>query len=171
MGAEGESEKSFAAWLQRVCERENWHCHLNVFVAGGGDGVQVVEHCIRKYEERRRSGRPYRGCFILLDSDRLEGDRRAGRDPRLIARRARVELVFLEPNLEGVLLRLHPGHEARKPTGEDARRELEKAWPGYRKPPPADELDGLFGIDDLRRAARHDENMRRLIRLLEAGPR
>lgn len=163
VGAEGESERAFVAWLQRLCDDEGRHLHLDVFVAGGGDGASVVEYCAKVI---RKKG-PYARRLVLLDSDRLAEDRRNGRDPEPVATRTKIDLVFLRPNLEGLILRLHEGQETRKPARESVANDLKKLWPDYRKPPSADDLEGRFGIDDLRRAARHDECLRTLLEALE----
>ena len=163
VGAEGESERAFAAWLQRLCDAQGRHLHLKIFVADGGDGVSVVEHCAKAI----RKNKPHDKRLVLLDSDRLAEDRRNGRDPAPVATRAGIELVLLEPNLEGLILRLHEGWETRKPAPGSVKNDLKKLWPGYRKRASADDLERRFGVDDLRRAARHDEHLRTLLKALE----
>lgn len=163
VGAEGESERAFAAWLQRLCDDEGRHLHLEIFVAGGGDGARVAERCARAM----RKNKPHDRRLVLLDSDRLAEDRRNGRDPAPAAAGAGIELVLLEPNLEGLILRLHEGQETRKPAPGSVENDLARLWPGYRKPPSADDLESRFGVDDLRRAARHDEHLRMLLEALE----
>lgn len=165
VGAEGESERAFAAWLQRLCDAQGRHLHLEIFVAGGGDGVSVAERCAKAL--RKKKNKPHDRRFVLLDSDRLAEDRRKGRDPAPVAARAGIELVLLEPNLEGLILRLHEGQETRKPAPGSVESDLKKLWPGYRKPPSADDLESRFGVDDLRRAARYDEYLQTLLEALE----
>ena len=43
---------------------------------------------------------------------------------------------------------------------------MRKLWPEYDKPMPASALAGRFGLDDLRRAARHDPGLRDALTLL-----
>ena len=74
-----------------------------------------------------------------------------------------MELVFQQPNLEGLLLRLHPGQDRRRVSARDALAELRKVWPDYRKPPTAYQLKQRFSVSDLRRAARHDEELKKLL--------
>ena len=162
VGAEGESERAFAAWLQRLCDAEGRHLHLEIIVAGGGDGASVVEHCAKAI----RRNKPHDRRLVLLDSDRLAEDRRKGRDPAPVARGAGIELVLLEPNLEGLILRLHEGQETRKPAPGSVKNDLAKLWLGYSKPPSADDLERRFNVDDLRRAARRDEHLRTLLEAL-----
>lgn len=132
-------------------------------MAGGGDGAGVVEHCAKAI----RKNKPHDKRLVLLDSDRLAEDRRNGRDPAPAAAGAGIELVLLEPNLEGLILRLHEGQETRKPAPGSVKNDLKKLWSGYDKPPSADDLERRFGVDDLRRAARYDEYLRTLLKELE----
>ena len=104
--------------------------------------------------------------MVLLDRDRLERDRKNGRDAYVVASKWRLEIVFQDPNLEGLLFGLHQGFERRKPTAREALPELRRVWPEYRKPPTADELIQRFGLTDLRRAARHDDELLRLLGFL-----
>lgn len=74
---------------------------------------------------------------------------------------------FLQsPNLEGLLLRLHPGCERRNITAGDALAALRRVWPGYAKPATTDQLHRRFKLSDLRRAARHDKELRGLLAVL-----
>lgn len=78
-----------------------------------------------------------------------------------------------------MLLRLHAGHEQYKVVARDALAELRKVWPEYCKPPAADSLvdhfekynrklsiGAHFTASDLWRAARHDDQLRRLLDIL-----
>ena len=67
------------------------------------------------------------------------------------------------PNLEGVLLRLHPDNEQRAVSANDAERELKRVWQSYEKPPSSSQLSKRFSVDDLRRAAKHDSELRQLL--------
>ena len=159
VGAEGESERAFAAWLQRLCDDRGLHLHLDVFVAGGGDGAGIVRRCAERCERRE----PCVRRLVLLDADRIPEDRTNDRAPEPIAAEADIDLILLEPDLEGVLLRLHKGQETRKPARRNTESELRKFWPDYRKPPTADDLERRFDLGDLRRAAKRDTHLRRLL--------
>lgn len=161
IGTEGQSEKSFATWLQRLCDIEGVHIHLDVVVGQGGDSLAVVQHAVRKYRSRDRG---FKSAFVLLDWDRLSEDQRQGREPRKGLRNTPLELVFMRPTLEGVLLRLHEGHEERLlSSARDANRELRKLWPGYSKPTSADTLLERFQLPDLKRAAIHDRELQSVL--------
>lgn len=167
VGAEGESERSFAAWLQGLCDSEGRHLHLDIVVAGGRSSAKIVETCASRCRERSRKHGPYRTRLVLLDCDRLEDRQQNEADPRPSADGAGIELVFLKPDLEGVLVRLHKGQQARRlATAKGAERALKRLWPEYRKPAPAAALRERFDLDRLRRAAGHDDQLRRLAELL-----
>lgn len=167
VGTEGESERSFAAWLQHLCDANGrFPIHLDVSLGSGGDGVQVVEDAAARYRERSSRRGRFSAGLVLLDADRLEEDRRRGRDPAIALRGTSLRLILLEPRIEGVLARLHPGNEARRLLARDAEKTLRAGWPEYRKPASALELSRRFGLDDLRRAAAWDDALGQLLEVL-----
>lgn len=104
---------------------------------------------------------------MLLDLDRMEEDRAAGRDALTEARKHRLEAVLFKPNLEGLLLRLHKGCEALSVPARDAVNQLRKLWPTYSKSSlTANQLRQRFSLGDLRRAAGHDEELHKLLLVL-----
>ncbi len=113
LGCEGASVGSFVTWLGRLCDENDLHLHLDQYNAGGGDGdgESVVRRSLKERSRRVQNDGAYYRSMILLDSDRLQADLRAGRDPRVLE--GIVPLVWLRPNLEGLLVRLHEGHEKR----------------------------------------------------------
>ena len=149
-------------FLQRCCDEQDLSLHLRVSVAGGGDSLSVVRHASR-YLERSAARRDFSAKLVLLDADRVEQDRRAGRDPATAANQFGLRLVYLKPNLEGLLLRFHAGHEDRNVVAREALRALRSVWPEYRKPPTADQLNRRFTLADMRRAVGHDPELERLL--------
>ena len=166
VATEGESEQSLARWLQGICDRQGLRIHLDVVVAGGGDTRAVVEYAVDRRRRHNESRIRDKGALVFLDADRLAEDLAAGRDPETVAGRADLRLVYLRPNFEGLLYRLHPGRETRFPAANDAETRLKRLWPDYDKPMPAAALDGRFGLHDLRRAASHDPGLRDTLTLL-----
>ena len=166
IGAEGESERSLAKWLNILCDEQGLSFHLDIVVCGGGDSLAIAEHAVREYRRRGRLYGQFSAAWILLDYDRLEQDRRSGRDPAPEADTENLKLVYLKPNIEGTLLKFHPGQEKRSPAVNSAERELRRFWPQYRKPASAWELRKRFGIEDIRRAARHDGGLRWMLEKL-----
>ena len=165
IGTEGPSERAFGRFLARCCDAAGLHLHLEVKPATGGDTLVVVEEAKRRLD-RHPAPREIKARLVLLDRDRLDQDVAAGRDPRPIALKEGITLVFQEPNLEGLLLRLHRGMEQRRVSGGAALAELRKVWPDYQKPPPAIQLNQRFSVSDLRRAAQYDGELERLLGIL-----
>ena len=136
-GVEGKSERALARFLERCCEEQGLHLSLRIGPARGGDSVAVVEEAGR-YLHRSAWRREVSNKLVLLDLDRVQTDLRAGRDCRAVASKWRLELVFQDPNIEGLLLRLHPKCEQRRVPARIALTELKKVWPDYDKPPTVD---------------------------------
>ena len=166
IGVEGKSDQSFARFLQFCCDGEGLHLHLNVKKASGGDSVSVVKEAVR-HLTRHLDKRDISHSLVLLDRDRHRQDVQAGRDPQAVASKARLEIIFQNPNLEGLLLRLHPGHESRVIAADDSTTELRKVWPEYSKASlTAEQLKQRFTVFNLRRAAWYDEGLQRLLDVL-----
>ena len=165
IGVEGVSDRAFVRFLQNCCNEKGLHLHLNTKPADGGDSVVVVEEAAR-YLNRHFERRDISDRLVLLDSDRIERDKQAGRDAQSVASKENLELIFLHPNLEGLLLRLHEGHENRR-IGNNAEVELRKVWPGYSKQLTADQLSQRFALSDLQRAAQYDTELKRLLKILD----
>ena len=168
IGVEGKSDLAFTRFLQSCCDEEGLHLHLKVTKGSGGDSVSVVREA-----DRYLKMHPGRGdishSLVLLDRDRYPQDVQAGRDPQALASKAKLEIIFQNPNLEGLLLRLHQGHESRIIAADDSMAELRKVWPEYGKSQSlltADELKRRFTVSDLRRAASYDQELRRLLDVL-----
>ena len=53
IGTEGESERSFAAWLKQLCDGvATPRVHLDISLGHGGDGLRVVEDAVVDYRKR-----------------------------------------------------------------------------------------------------------------------
>ena len=164
IGVEGKSDQAFGRFLGRCCEEAGLHLHLDVRPGSGGDSVAVVEEAVRYLRHSGKSN--IRNRLVLLDRDRIKKDLQAGRDAQTVASRAKLEIIFQEPNLEGVLTRLHQGQENRKIAADNAMAELRKVWPEYSKPPTADQLSQRFTLSDVQRAAQHDSELQRLLTVI-----
>ena len=166
IGVEGKSDQAFVRFLQFCCDGKGLHLHLNVKTASGGDSVSVVRETVRRLK-RHQDRKVISHSLVLLDRDRYAQDMQAGRDAQAEASKAKLEIIFQKPNLEGLLFRLHQGYESREIAAGDSITELRKVWPQYRKSSLiADQLNRRFTVSDLRRAALHDEGLRRLLDVL-----
>ena len=164
IGVEGVSDRAFVTFLQNCCDEKGLHLHLNVGLGYGGDSVVVVEEAAR-YLNRHPGRRDISDRLVLLDSDRIRQDKQAGRDAQSVASKENLELIFLHPNLEGLLLRLHEGYESRRIVN-NAESELRKVWPEYNKQLTAVQLRQRFVLSDLQRAAQYDNELKRLLEIL-----
>ena len=142
------------------------HTHLDIRVCGGGDSLAVVKYSVEQYRKRSDLYGNYSSGLILLDDDRIEEDKQRGRDPFTSLAEVNLNLIRLVPNLEGVLLRLHPGSENRSVPARIAKKELQKKWPEYHKPMSAIKIHSRFTLQHLQRAARTDINIRRILEIL-----
>jgi len=166
IGVEGKSDRAFAQFLQSCCDGDGLHLHLNVTTGSGGDSVAVVKEAVR-HLTRHLDRRDISHSLVLLDRDRHPQDVKAGRDAQAVASRSKLEIIFQNPNLEGLLLKLCQGHESRTIAAGDSMAELRKVWPEYSKSSlTAEQLKRRFSVSDLRRAARYDEGLRRLLDVL-----
>ena len=165
VGVEGKSEQAFVRFLQHCCDESGLFIHLVCFAGNGGDTVSVVQEGHRSLM-RRSGSRAMRDRIVVLDADRSKADVRSGRDARAEASRLGLKVIFQEPNLEGLLVRLHPGCERRVVRPENATERLRRVWPGYRKPPTHIQLLERFRLADLKRAAQHDEDLQLLLGII-----
>ena len=162
IGCEGKSERAFVRFLAQLCQEAGLHLHLDARPGNGGDSVSVVQEA-RRHLEKHPDMKSIKDSFVLLDRDRIAQDMKAGRDACVVASKWKIELLYLEPNLEGLLFRLHRGQERRRIAPGDTLKELRKVWPEYSKPPTATQLRQRFDLCALRRAARHDGELQRLL--------
>ena len=132
IGVEGRSDRAFAQFLRRCCDKEGRHLHVAIKTGHGGDAVDVVKettsHLTRHPDKRDISAK-----LVLPDGDRIEQDRQAGRDAQAVASESGLKIIFQNPNMEGLLLRLHQRHENRQIAAGNSMEELCKVWPEYRK--------------------------------------
>ena len=166
IGAEGESESSLAKWLSQLCDSMGLRAHLDIKVCGGGDSLAVVEFSVKEYRRRSKLYGKYSSGLIFLDDDRIEEDRQCRRDPFAGLAGEDLNLIRLVPNLEGLVLRLHPGCENRTVSAQAVKRNLRKEWPEYAKPISALKLSRRFQLQDLQRVAQTDTNIRQTLEIL-----
>ena len=168
IGVEGRSDRAFVKFLGMWCERKGKHLHLHAEPANGGDSVVVIESAIH-YLSKNSSANEFHQRLVLLDGDRIQQNMKERHDASKVASSYGLEIILQTPNLEGLFLRLHRGYEQRQLQARDAKAKLKKLWPEYDKPMTAQQLDQRFDLNDLRRAAKYDEHLQRLLTILEIG--
>lgn len=166
VGAEGKSEITLTAWLQQICDDAGLALHLDQFNARGGDAVAIVRKCKGRIRTSSNRLGKYDHRVILLDSDRLENDIGKGRDPTLYAEEENINLIYLEPNIEGFYFRLHKGNEEKILEANKTVKELKKIWPEYGKNLPSIDLIDKFTVEDIKRVAQFDKNIEKLLLIL-----
>ena len=165
IGTEGRSERAFVRFLRRCCDEAGPHVHLHVKSGSGGGSVAVIRDAARYLKGLDKEDIDAK--LVLLDRDRIVQDEREGCDARAEASKSKLEIIFQDPNLEGVLLRLHEGRESRQIVASSVKTALRKIWPQYNKSGlTADRLRQRFSSADVQRAARHDEQLARLLEIL-----
>lgn len=166
IAGEGQSERPFVSFLQHLCGEAGLHVHLDIRPQDGGGSVAVIEQAGR-WLKRNRSGREYQARLVLLDRDRIEAEPQEGIQAQAAAARYKLTIVFQTPNLEGLLVRLHEGNERRKIVANEAMSELRKVWPAYQKKSlTAERLRQRFTLEDVQRAAAHDQHLRKLLEVI-----
>ena len=110
------------------------HIPLDIKPGTGGDSVSIVEEARRRLE-RHPARREFVHKLVLLDQDRVEQDIAAGRDAAALAVRYELEITFQEPDLEGLLCRLHPGQEQRHLAAGSSRKSFSGCGPSIASRP------------------------------------
>ncbi len=170
IGCEGKGEIGLVRWLGRLCDGAGCAWAFDPQDLQGGDPRAMLADAMRRRDRGQLNG-AYTHAILLLDADRI-GD---PEDTRRLAAKARLTLILQRPKLEGVLLRLHAGQERHFPPPEDTNHQLLRVWPevwggNHRRAVDADTLGRRFTLDDLRRAAAWDEELRCLLDLLGLPP-
>jgi len=164
VGTEGQGERALARWLESLCVDVGHKILFEVPGVGPGGGSTriVVQRTLTNRSHSRRG--PYFRTLVFLDADRRMAD---GPDAEMLAHREQIHLVWQTPNLEGLLLRLFPDQENRKPPADQTLNELKRYWPNYEKNKIGRaDLKERFSLSDLQRVARFDNDLLMLLREL-----
>lgn len=157
-----------ARWLEDIRNASGRRHHHDIQSLNGGGVLPLIENALKKQKERDLL-RPNRfvKSFLLLDEDRYAQDGALAEDAVRIAKDKKLILIWQSPNLEGLLLRLFPKCETLSPPAASTPKKLEIKWPGYSKSFSRQDLNDRFTLEDLRRAARFDDHLLRLLRELD----
>lgn len=143
VGCEGKGERSLTVVLQRYAEETDCAVHLDPYDTHGGDPSIIIEKSIRESNSRIvKRGMYDGGRFVLLDADRIS--------PEAVekARRAGIYLVQQSDCLEAHLGKVLSGRINSTPA--QAKRELLRAWPDYKKGFDSASLKSRMTLDLIR---------------------
>lgn len=133
LGCEGDSERGYGAWLNRLAQARGLPIFVHVETYGGGNPSTLVRWAIQesaRFEENFPRRKPLRG--LLLDAG-AEGPKPHAEAISLATKHG-IRLIWQKPSHEGFLLHHFEGHEHAKPhDADDAFNRLQKVWKGYRK--------------------------------------
>lgn len=167
VGCEGDSERGYAALLQRYAECDGLLVHIDpvLLQPGGGDPCALVERALTLLAQReRRHGEPYAERFVILDTDKLRQSPQRDARARQIAERAGLLLVWQNPCHEAMLLRhLETCANLQPPTTPLAIQQLRHRWPAYEKGMAAVRLAERIDLAGARRVAQNDVELAALL--------
>jgi hypothetical protein len=167
-GVEGDGEQAFCRWLQELCNDAGRYLHLDTRNLCGGDPLRMAQEACALRERGLERGE-YKFSILLIDGDRLQEGQPRTEQTRQLVEREGFRLIVQQPNQEGVLLRLHEGHEQVFPTASRVKEALRLVWREYEKPIEFRELRRRFTLECLATAARHDPALSELLDILELG--
>jgi len=163
LAAEGESEQSLVKWWQELSDQQGLHIHLECHPLGGGGFSSMLERAI-SFRKRGLAKAPYKESFLIIDEDRASsGDWSVSRLKQEAAAK-KIIVCGQKPNLEGLLVRMMPGKEyATFSNASSSLQQLSSAWPSYEKPTDARTLGSRYSLNDLRRIAQIDQDLRLIL--------
>jgi hypothetical protein len=170
IGCEGESERSYVAFLGRLAEKAELAVHLDpvVLQPGGGDPLAIVERAEQRlFERRRKRQTAYSAQFVILDRDKW--GQTPARDAQIasVAARAGLTLIWQDPCHEAVLLRhLEACAALRPPSTAIAAAELRQRWQGYSKPMDGAKLSQQLDHAALMRAIAVERDLALMIKAI-----
>jgi hypothetical protein len=165
LAVEGESERSFARWLQELSNNA-LHIHLDNYILYGGGYETMLKEAVRLHKNGVTTKGPYKDRFLLVDSDRADqGDWSIDR-LRQEAAVHDMTVCFQKPKHEAVLYRMTQGRENAVVNAAAAETLLKSVWPTYEKPVDARMLRQRYTLDDLLRMAAPDADFRNLLQII-----
>ena len=101
VGCEGQSEVSYVAFIQDVCEEQNIRVTVVRDDLSSGDPLSRVREAIRRVKQKEGSREPFKACFIFVDSDQAEADNQRATHAVQLAEGNDIILVWQKPCHEG----------------------------------------------------------------------
>ena len=172
IGCEGESERSYAALLQKLLDARARRFHLDAVVLnpGAGDPHELVRRAIARASHlaERHGAHAFRA--VLRDADRHDAASLLGRRTTELAHESDMALIWQEPCHEALLLRhLRGCRDLRPSTSPEALKVLLRHWPAYRKAMPAVSREAMLDEAAVLRAAEVEPALRSLLRFVGFG--
>jgi hypothetical protein len=162
LAVEGESERSFARWLQELSNNA-LHIHLDNYVLYGGGYETMLGEAVRLHKKGVATKGPYKDRFLLVDSDRADQGDWSIDKLRQEAAKFDITVCFQKPKHEAVLYRMTQGRENSIVSAAAAEDLLKSVWPTYAKPVDARLLGQRYTLNDLLRMAAFDADIRSLL--------
>lgn len=163
LAVEGESEQSFAKWLQFFANERDLNVHLQCRVLFGGGFSSMLRNACTYRDQEKRKGK-IEHAFLIVDEDRAT----SGIDWPIerLKREADshdLSLYAQKPNFEGCLIRMLPGKEQAVLSAANVKQQISSIFPNYRKPIDARMIEQKYTIEDLLRTARYDAELMSLL--------
>jgi hypothetical protein len=166
IGCEGASEYEYVAYLRDLTRDAGLPIHMIIedLGPGAGDTLARVEKAVRILDSLSRTRDPIRHRYVLLDSDQAANHKQSDAKARRIADENNIIIVWQQPCFEAFLLRHLPNLANQRPVStSEADRAIKRAWPGYSKPVPRQELSRKIDIEAVRRVAAVEAELRNLL--------
>lgn len=163
---EGESEKSFIAWLQDLANEQALYVYLDRHSLGGGGYEVMLNETRRLISRKQKEGRKYEFVFLLVDEDRSTSRSDEWSIEKLKEEASKYKIIVCSqrPNFEGLLLKmLRPGKESEILSASVVKIKFPRAWPEYEKPVDKQTLAKKLSLNDLIRAAQFEPDLKILL--------
>lgn len=165
LAVEGDGEQSFVKLLQNFADQNNLFVHLDCKVLGGGGYKTMFREALQHRQRTNKLKNKAKSSILLVDGDRHERKEDGWSLAKLKqeAKKSDFQVCVQQPNQEGLLFRMLPGNETKKPSIANIHKLLLKQWPSYKKPIDFCVLVSKFRLDDLLRAAEVDSDLDNLL--------
>ena len=131
VGCEGQSERSYVAFLGMLAKDAGLHVHLETRILNGGDAKTCVTKAVSEAVKYRTGNSSKIPAFILVDTDRADGHKS---NIVALAKAQQLTVIWQVPCHEALMLRHLAGHENDKPANCNlALASLSTLWKSYAK--------------------------------------
>ena len=119
----------------------------------------MLQTAVSGHARASRKG-AFRARFLIVDGDRAEQGDWTLLKLRKEAARENFCVIAQRPRHEAVLYRLFRGNERKTPAASAIDARLSRHWPDYQKPATFQMLRSRYSLDDFRRLAESDEDIK-----------